>query len=158
MQVTIKTDTITPDLKRLIARFKEPEKAMAAISDELVAMTKGAFTDESLRRTPWLGSATLVRSGTLSRSPRTIEVGPTHAMVGTDRDYAAAHQLGSKPHVIEARNKKALFWPGAKHPIKSVNHPGLPPRPFFPFYATGKATEKAMSACKDVLSRWLFGK
>lgn len=28
------------------------------------------------------------------------------------------------PRVIRPQNKKALMWPGAAHPVKSVNHPG----------------------------------
>jgi hypothetical protein len=38
--------------------------------------------------------------------------------------YAAIIELGSRPHVIEARNAQALSWPGGKHPVKRVNHPG----------------------------------
>lgn len=158
MQIRVKTDTITPELKRLIGQFRKPQKAMDAIAEELVLMTKRAFTDESLRPTPWPGSATLVRSGTLSRSPRKIESSDTHALIGTDRPYAAAHQFGSKPHIIEAKNKKALFWKGAKHPVKSVKHPGLPPRPFFPFDRLGKATDKAVKLCEDMLRSWITGK
>ncbi len=41
-------------------------------------------------------------------------------------DHAAILEHGSRPHVIEARNKQALFWPGARHPVKRVNHPGTP--------------------------------
>ncbi len=33
---------------------------------------------------------------------------------------------GTPPHVIEPKNKKALAWPGARHPVKKVNHPGTP--------------------------------
>lgn len=31
-------------------------------------------------------------------------------------------------YTIRPKNKKALFWPGAAHPVKSVNHPGMRPR------------------------------
>lgn len=158
MQITVKTDTMSPDLERIKARLREPKKAMDIISQQLVSMTIDSFTNPSLRPSAWPGTATLVRSGTLKRSPRTISISDTHALIGTDRPYAAAHQLGSKPHVITARNKKALFWSGARHPVKSVNHPGLPARPFFPFSRLGKATQKAVSLCEDVLRRWIAGK
>lgn len=36
-----------------------------------------------------------------------------------------------KEIVITAKNKKALFWPGARHPVKSVRQKGMKPRPFF---------------------------
>ncbi|MEU8334802.1 hypothetical protein [Micromonospora tulbaghiae] len=42
----------------------------------------------------------------------------------------APHSLilerGSRPHAIEARNKQALHWRGARHPVKRVQHPGTP--------------------------------
>lgn len=40
------------------------------------------------------------------------------------------HQEGTEPYTIIAKPGSALSWPGAKHPIGKVNHPGLPPRPF----------------------------
>lgn len=40
--------------------------------------------------------------------------------------HAAIIEFGSRPHVIEAKNGKALFWDGARHPVKKVNHPGTP--------------------------------
>jgi len=58
----------------------------------------------------------------------------TEAIVGTNVKYAAIHQFGGKtgPVTIKPKNKKALFWPGAEHPVKSVKHPGvaIPARPF----------------------------
>ena len=33
-----------------------------------------------------------------------------------------------KPYTIEPVNKKALYWEGAKHPVKKVTHPGMKPR------------------------------
>ncbi len=35
-------------------------------------------------------------------------------------------ELGSRPHVIEPKTKQALVWPGGRHPVKKVNHPGTP--------------------------------
>ena len=39
-------------------------------------------------------------------------------------NYAASVEYGSKPHRIYPKVKKALFWPGALHPVPYVNHPG----------------------------------
>ncbi len=54
--------------------------------------------------------------------------------IGTNRIYGAIHQFGGKTraHVIRPKNKKALAWPGGRHPARSVNHPGsnIPARPF----------------------------
>ena len=44
--------------------------------------------------------------------------------------YAPYVEFGTKPHTILPVNKKALYWPGADHPVASVNHPGTKPNPF----------------------------
>lgn len=54
----------------------------------------------------------------------------TGVVIGTNVDYAAAVEYGTAPHVILPKNKKALYWPGARHPVARVNHPGTRPRPF----------------------------
>jgi hypothetical protein len=41
--------------------------------------------------------------------------------------YAPFVEFGTAPHTIEAKNAKALFWPGANHPVRSVQHPGTKP-------------------------------
>ena len=46
------------------------------------------------------------------------------------RTYAAYVELGTRPHEILPIAKKALFWPGADHPVGKVNHPGTRPQPF----------------------------
>lgn len=45
--------------------------------------------------------------------------------------YAAAVDQGARipPRVIKPRRKKALYWPGAEHPVKMVRHPGGVIRP-----------------------------
>jgi hypothetical protein len=44
--------------------------------------------------------------------------------------YARLVEEGTRPHTIRAKNKKALYWKGAKHPVKSVNHPGSKAKPY----------------------------
>jgi phage gpG-like protein len=51
-------------------------------------------------------------------------------VIGTNVNYAAAVEYGTSPHVITPKNKRALYWPGAAHPVAKVNHPGTRPRPF----------------------------
>jgi hypothetical protein len=71
--------------------------------------------------------------------------------VGTYVKYAADVEFGTRPHKIVPKNKKALFWRGARHPVKSVNHPGSRAKPFlFPAYeaerpAFTKALREALS-------------
>ncbi len=35
-------------------------------------------------------------------------------------------EKGTPPHIIRPKDKKALHWPGAQHPVAQVNHPGTP--------------------------------
>lgn len=51
-------------------------------------------------------------------------------VIGTNVSYAAAVEYGTAPHVIKPRYKRALFWPGAAHPVAQVNHPGTKAQPF----------------------------
>lgn len=38
--------------------------------------------------------------------------------------YGEILEEGSRPHIIRPKNKKALYWSGAAHPVKEVHHPG----------------------------------
>lgn len=44
------------------------------------------------------------------------------AIVGTNVEYAVYVHEGTRPHVIEG--KPWLYWKGAAHPVRRVNHPG----------------------------------
>lgn len=44
--------------------------------------------------------------------------------------YSVYVELGTRPHTIRPTSKKALYWVGAPHPVKSVSHPGTSPRPY----------------------------
>ncbi|WP_107357254.1 HK97 gp10 family phage protein [Rhodopseudomonas palustris] len=45
-------------------------------------------------------------------------------------DYAPYVEFGTKPHIILPKNKRALFWPTAAHPVRVVHHPGTKPNKF----------------------------
>ena len=44
--------------------------------------------------------------------------------------YGRLLVTGTRPHVIVPRTKRALFWPGAGHPVRRVEHPGTKPNRF----------------------------
>lgn len=77
------------------------------------------------------GGRILQRSGQLASSIQT-SFGNTTAVVGSNKIYAAIHQFGghTRPHVIRAKNKRALSFGGIV--VRQVNHPGsnIPARPF----------------------------
>jgi hypothetical protein len=37
---------------------------------------------------------------------------------------------GTRAHTIIPKNARALYWKGAKHPVKKVHHPGTKGNPF----------------------------
>lgn len=70
------------------------------------------------------------RSGRLHDSLRK-EVHDKVLRVGSlDCNYATDIELGTSAHVIRPNSKKALYWPGADHPVAKVNHPGTRPYPY----------------------------
>lgn len=70
------------------------------------------------------------RTGTLQRSILPELNYPT-AIVAVNEKYGLYLEEGTGPYDIVPKNKKALFWKGAAHPVKRVHHPGLKARPFF---------------------------
>jgi phage virion morphogenesis protein len=81
------------------------------------------------------GGQTLKDTGRLVSSIREQYDSRSAAVgVGGDIPYAKIHQFGGRtpPTTILPRRKQALFWPGARHPVKKVRHPGsrIPARPF----------------------------
>lgn len=70
-----------------------------------------------------------VNTGRLKASI-TAEVEGLTLRVSTDVPYWKYVEYGTAPHVIRPNGKKALYWPGADHPVAKVNHPGTPAYPF----------------------------
>lgn len=57
---------------------------------------------------------------------------PTDLMVKvtSHADYSKPVHDGASAHVIKPKAKKALYWPGAAHPVRMVNHPGNKANPY----------------------------
>jgi HK97 gp10 family phage protein len=55
---------------------------------------------------------------------------PNTVMAGTNVEYATHVEYGTAPHEIRPKNKKALYWKGAEHPVAVVHHPGTAAQPF----------------------------
>jgi phage gpG-like protein len=159
--------TLTTDLRARLARAADTSAMAMSGAEELKTWATRAFDDASLRAAPWAprkggGSWPLLkRHGLLWRSFRVKPAGAGKAEAVTDRPYAAAHQFGTPPKVIRPKNKKALFWPGAAHPVREVHHPGVPARPYFPFNAQGTlmpaAAEQLMATTRRRLAAILGG-
>ena len=65
--------------------------------------------------------------------------------------YAPGVEYGTKAHIIRAKNKRFLYWEGAKHPIKQVNHPGSKAKPFL-IPAFNQEKDQFLEKLKEVIS------
>lgn len=136
-------DTMTADILTRLAAARDTQLAMRAMGTVIVSMAQRAFNEAGLRPSSWAplaastlkqrrqqgrGSAPLMRSGLLSRSPRVGQVSSSSVTVVSDRPYAAYQQLGTKR---------------------------APARPFFPFYSDGRPTPKAQALLLSAADRAL---
>lgn len=52
----------------------------------------------------------------------------SHVVV--DTDHWQVMEYGASPHTIHPKEKEALWWIGAPHPVAVVHHPGNEAQPF----------------------------
>jgi len=161
MEIRVTThDGITPDLSRKIRGLANRKPTLLAMGEAVVSLTKRAFLDPALRPASWPERKRKYAHPILQKSKqlrKTVHVGRATSdsvEVGSAVEYAAVHQFGgkTKARVIRPSGKKALFWPGAAHPVKAVKHPGsvIPPRPFFPIRGTPKNAQLTQRANEAV--------
>lgn len=94
----------------------------AAISDFLADIGDRMVVDAK--------AAVPKKTGRLANSLIAEVQGKTLRVGSTDVNYATDVEMGTMPHLIFPNSKKALFWPGADHPVAYVNHPGTRPQPY----------------------------
>ena len=68
----------------------------------------------------------------------------------SDSPIAGVIEFGSRPHISRPKNNKLLFWPGARHPVKEVKHPGTPA-----FRVLGDAVEEASLQTGEIFEKAL---
>ena len=91
-----------------------------------------------------------VKTGHLKRSIST-KMGDMEATIHTSNlKYAPAVEFGTRAHIIRAKNKKALYWKGATHPVKQVNHPGSKAKPYL-IPAFEKEKDQFLEKLKEVI-------
>ena len=124
--------TIT-GLEQLIAKCNAPVHA---------APIRTAFTESALELEAAAKRGVGRKTGALQRSithridgapiPAFAEVGLLGGGPRTKagQPYGPMHHDGTGPHVIRPKAKRALFWPGARHPVRGVHHPGTRANPF----------------------------
>jgi len=119
LQITVH-DGVSEKLTQAVSDLRSGE-LMKNLGDAAAAVATRAFREESLRPSPWAprkpptGDWPLLRHTLLlERSIRVTECDANHAVIGSDRLYAAFQQFGTRK--------------------------GLPARPFMPFDSAGNPT------------------
>lgn len=104
-------------------------RVLGGMSDEVkraVDQTRIDVQNEARRRAPV--DTGRLRSSIVSRaesSGRSVGY-----LVGSNVVYARAIEFGRDEMDIFPKNKKALFWPGAAHPVAKVHVPAIEARPY----------------------------
>lgn len=70
-----------------------------------------------------------VKTGTLRRGIKS-KIVPFKGTIESKTKYGYWVHKGTDPYIIRPVRKKALFWKGARHPVKRVSHPGIKANPF----------------------------
>lgn len=110
-------------LDELTARLKNAPQIAAPILARAMSAAQATLAKYTVKGiVPW-------RSGFLTQSFRANLTANVLRWFPT-ASYAPYVEFGTKPHVITPTVKGALYWPGASHPVRSVNHPGTRPNPF----------------------------
>lgn len=141
----------------VIARFQgAPERLRQAL-----AATTLRLAIEAQRRvmeTKLSGQVLHVRTGRLRRSINVApiaEAGRVGARTGTNVSYGRIWELtGIRARTVEPRMKKALFWPGARHPVRRVEIRAQAPRPFLSIVLEemrAQAREQMTAAAKGAI-------
>lgn len=146
-------DAVRERLNEVAKRMENLSPIMKAIGERITRQTWERFNagGPAPDGSPWAKpkSPNPKRRGTLRvtdmlRDSINYRLRGSNAVeVGTNLVYAAIHQFGGRtsPRTILPSRKKALFWPGAAHPVRSVKHPGsvIPARPFLGVSADNSA-------------------
>ena len=121
----IKIDT--SEIDKFVIDLKDTSENIR--SDVQKVLKKSGFNIEARAKRNVSNNGS-VKTGHLRRGV-TTDIGNMEVTVHTSNiKYARGVEEGTRPHTIRAKNKKALYWKGAKHPVKSVRHPGSKAKPF----------------------------
>jgi hypothetical protein len=110
-------------LPELTAKLAQAPAIAAPILQRALSASSAILAKHTVKGVvPW-------RTGFLTQSFR-AELTPGMLRWFPTASYAPFVEFGTKPHTIVPKEKQALYWPGAAHPVRSVNHPGTKPNQF----------------------------
>ncbi|MCW0826092.1 hypothetical protein OKS01_17595 [Clostridioides difficile] len=110
-------------LNALVSREMKTKAALGAYADTSSQLLESTAKNDR----PWKDHTHDAKNrlhGSWEWQGDTIRIALSHGV-----DYGLYLEKGTGPHVIEARPRSYLFWDGASHPVKKVNHPGSRPYP-----------------------------
>lgn len=110
-------------LDQLTAKLAAAPEIAAPILARALSASQAILAKYTTKATvPW-------RTGFLTQSFR-AELSSAMLRWFPTASYAPYVEFGTAPHVIVPKTAKALYWTGAAHPVKKVNHPGTKANPF----------------------------
>lgn len=110
-------------LPQLIANLKNYPSIAAPILQRALSASQAILAKNTTRDTvPWR-TGFLVQTFQSVLSQGVLRWFPTAS-------YARFVEFGTAPHRIEPKDRLALYWPGANHPVRSVMHPGTRPNQY----------------------------
>jgi hypothetical protein len=118
---------ISPEARELVKAWSFSQKLKISVNIRQVANT----VKQNLRVT----TPQKTRQLLFSQELRKINDLEFEIIETVDPPYGLFQRQGvarSRINPIFPREKKALFWPGARHPVRAVyNHPGIRPNDYF---------------------------
>jgi len=109
-------------LKELKAAFKRSPGIVRTQITKAIALSVALVNRQAKQEAP-------VKTGRLRAGIRS-KISPFQGMVESTVNYGIFIHEGTSAHIIRPVKKKALYWKGAAHPVKSVQHPGTKANPF----------------------------
>ncbi len=119
---TIQMQLKVQGLTELLGKWQRAPMLAAQGMDKAVR-TATLMTQEAIRE------QTPVRTGYL-KANILASFQPGMGIIRSYAKYGIFVHEGTAAHVITPVNKKALYWKGARHPVRVVHHPGTKGKPF----------------------------
>lgn len=112
-------------------RFSVEVASLSGKSEDKIkeVLKNSAFNIESNAKKN-INSNKSVKTGHLIRSISTDVKGLEATIHTSNLKYAPMVEFGTRAHIIRPKSKKALYWKGAKRPVKQVSHPGSKAKPY----------------------------
>ncbi|MCP2041772.1 phage virion morphogenesis protein [Neisseria sp. HSC-16F19] len=151
IEIEINCDAVQKLLNQAAEGLQNSAPLMAVVAARMRRAVDDNFNAQG--RPAWAGikrPGTILQDSGRLRNSITEQSDADSAVVGTNLAYAPYHQFGTRAYTIRPKNKKRLYWQGARHPARAVSHPGLKARPFL--VLTPADEEDLVESVRDYLA------